>query len=75
MKYGRRTGFTAANLNDWLVGVNEPTPIISTGTILSGDSMSIVKYVSRWKDKGGVQDLKKAQHYLQKLIEVNDEKI
>ena len=34
---------------------------------------NIVKYVSRWKDKGGVQDLKKAQHYLQKLIEVNDE--
>ena len=36
---------------------------------------NIVKYVSRWKDKGGVEDLKKAQHYLQKLIEVNDEKI
>ena len=34
---------------------------------------NIVKYVSRWKDKGGVQDLKKAQHYLQKLIEVSDE--
>ena len=34
---------------------------------------NIVKYVSRWKDKGGVQDLKKAQHYLQKLIELNDE--
>ena len=34
---------------------------------------NIVKYVSRWKDKGGVEDLKKAQHYLQKLIEINDE--
>lgn len=32
---------------------------------------NIVKYVSRWKDKGGVQDLEKAMHYLQKLIEVN----
>ena len=31
---------------------------------------NIVKYVSRWKDKGGIEDLKKAQHYLQKLIEV-----
>jgi len=30
---------------------------------------NIVKYVSRWKDKGGVDDLKKAQHYLTKLIE------
>lgn len=33
---------------------------------------NIIKYLSRWKDKGGVQDLKKAQHYLQKLIEVNE---
>lgn len=30
---------------------------------------NVVKYVSRWKDKNGVEDLKKAQHYLQKLIE------
>jgi len=33
---------------------------------------NIIKYVSRWKDKGGVADLKKAQHYLQKLIEVSE---
>lgn len=30
---------------------------------------NIIKYVSRWKDKGGVDDLRKAQHYLTKLIE------
>ena len=33
---------------------------------------NIVKYVSRWQDKGGVDDLKKARHYLDKLIEVNN---
>ena len=33
---------------------------------------NIVKYISRWKDKGGVDDLRKAQHYLAKLIEVSD---
>jgi hypothetical protein len=32
---------------------------------------NIIKYISRWKDKGGVEDLKKAQHYLQKLIETS----
>ena len=32
---------------------------------------NVVKYVSRWKDKGGLDDLKKARHYLDKLIEVN----
>jgi hypothetical protein len=31
---------------------------------------NIIKYVSRWKDKGGVEDLKKARHYLDKLIEI-----
>ena len=30
---------------------------------------NIVKYVSRYKDKGGVEDLKKARHYLDMLIE------
>jgi hypothetical protein len=30
---------------------------------------NIIKYVSRWKDKGGVDDLLKARHYLDKLIE------
>jgi len=33
---------------------------------------NIVKYVSRWKDKGGIDDLRKARHYLDKLIEVSD---
>lgn len=31
---------------------------------------NIIKYVSRWRKKGGVEDLRKAGHYLQKLIEV-----
>ena len=30
---------------------------------------NIVKYVSRHKDKGGLEDLKKARHYLDFLIE------
>lgn len=31
---------------------------------------NIVKYVTRYKLKNGLEDLKKAQHYLNKLIEV-----
>ena len=31
-----------------------------------------VKYLSRWRLKGGVQDLKKARHYIDKLIEVTE---
>jgi hypothetical protein len=33
---------------------------------------SIIKYVSRWRDKGGVQDLKKAVHFLDLLIELEN---
>jgi Protein of unknwon function (DUF3310) len=32
---------------------------------------NIIKYVCRWKDKGGVEDLKKAKHYLDILISNN----
>lgn len=28
-----------------------------------------VKYIARWRDKNGVQDLRKAIHYIEKLIE------
>jgi len=30
-----------------------------------------LKYLVRYKDKGGVEDLRKARHYLDKLIEMN----
>ena len=28
-----------------------------------------IKYLCRWKDKGGIQDLEKAKHFIQLLIE------
>jgi hypothetical protein len=31
---------------------------------------NVIKYVARYRAKGGVEDLKKARHYLDKLIEV-----
>lgn len=34
---------------------------------------SVIKYVSRWRDKGGLEDLRKARHFLDLLIE-NEEK-
>lgn len=35
---------------------------------------NVIKYVARCSDKGGVEDLQKARHYLDKLIEVNQSK-
>ena len=34
----------------------------------------VIKYVSRWRDKGGIQDLKKAKDFLEKLIEHEEAK-
>ena len=31
---------------------------------------SVIKYVSRWCAKGGIEDLKKARHFLDMLIEM-----
>lgn len=36
---------------------------------LGGIEHTIVKYVSRWQDKGGVDDVRKARHCLEFLIE------
>ena len=33
---------------------------------------NVIKYVTRWKEKEGLQDLQKARHFLDKLIEVNN---
>ena len=33
-----------------------------------------IKYLTRWRDKNGIEDLKKARHYVDKLIEVETAK-
>lgn len=36
---------------------------------------NIIKYVVRWKQKNGIEDLKKAKVYLDKLIELTEHNI
>lgn len=31
---------------------------------------SVIKYVTRWRDKGGIKDLEKAKHFIELLIEL-----
>jgi hypothetical protein len=33
---------------------------------------SIIKYITRWKMKNGVEDLKKAKWYIDRLIQINE---
>lgn len=32
---------------------------------------NVIKYVSRWRNKNGIEDLKKAKHYIELLIELD----
>ena len=36
---------------------------------------NVIKYVSRWKSKHGISDLRKAAHYIELLIELEERKI
>lgn len=36
---------------------------------------NVVKYVTRWKYKNGIEDLKKARHYLDLLIKQEEENL
>lgn len=38
--------------------------------VLTGN---VIKYISRWKSKNGLEDLKKAAWYLERLIEFEEE--
>ena len=49
----------------------QPWDYISDNNIgfLEGNA---IKYLTRWKSKGGIEDIKKALHYVQKLLEVEE---
>lgn len=35
----------------------------------------VIKYMMRWRKKNGLQDLEKARHFLDKLIEIERERL
>lgn len=35
---------------------------------------NVIKYVTRWRDKGGMADLEKAKHYIELLMQLEQEK-
>lgn len=51
----------------------EPIQFIETNE-LGYHEGNVVKYVSRWRSKNGIEDLKKAQWYIERLITIQEEK-
>ena len=82
--YGNTDEMTKPNINDILDNVEHPSHYCRGGiecidaieASLGKDEFTgflrgnIIKYIWRYKDKNGLEDLKKAQWYLNKLIEV-----
>lgn len=46
----------------------EPWNVVNAWNLGYLDGTAL-KYIARWRDKNGVQDLQKAVHFLEKLIE------
>ena len=62
------THYTSKKVQPWEAMEAWMTPEQFAG-FLRGNA---IKYLARCDDKGGVEDLKKARHYLDKLIEINE---
>jgi hypothetical protein len=66
---------TDKRANDYQISGNHyQTPIQHWDFVVANGldywQAAITKYVVRWRHKGGVEDLKKAQHYLAKYMEL-----
>lgn len=62
------THYTSKKVQPWEAMEAWMTPEQFAG-FLRGNA---IKYLARCDDKGGIEDLKKARHYLDKLIEINE---
>lgn len=61
-----------ANMNQ-IGGTHYKTPIEHWDYVVANEipylEAQIIKYLTRWRKKDGIKDLRKAQHFLQKLFE------
>lgn len=52
----------------------QPFEFITRNGLTYGEGC-VIKYVCRWKKKNGLEDLKKARHYLDLIIETEEKRI
>lgn len=62
-----------------VAGAHYLSPIQHWDYVLANDipylEAQVIKYLTRWRKKNGLEDILKAQHYLEKLIEVETAKL
>lgn len=54
-------------------GTLQPWDVITAWNLGYLDGTAL-KYIARWRDKGGLNDIRKAIHFLEKFIEVEEAK-
>ena len=69
----------SANENQ-IGGDHYKNKVIQPWDFIVGNSLGFlegnaIKYICRYKEKGGIDDLMKAKHYLEKLIEIHQSEI
>ena len=57
--------------NHYLKFKIQPAEFINKNGLLWAEG-NVIKYVCRWKDKNGIEDVRKAIHYLELLIEYEE---
>ena len=72
-------GATVNALKEQVGGDHYSKLAIQPVTYINANGLSylqgnVIKYVTRYKDKNGLQDLQKAKHYIDMLIELEDKK-
>jgi hypothetical protein len=60
--------------NHYAKYVIQPTEYIQKNN-MSWCEGNVVKYITRWKDKNGIADLRKAKHYIELLISLEEQKV
>mgnify|MGYP001260803568 CR=1 FL=1 len=68
------SGYSSANSKQ-IAGTHYKSKQIQPWDFIAANNLdffqgNIIKYVVRFRDKNGKQDLEKAKHYLEKLIEI-----
>ena len=66
-----------SNLKEQVGGDHYSKLAIQPVTYINANGLSylqgnVIKYVTRYKDKNGVEDLEKAKHYINMLIELEE---
>lgn len=78
MNYGCVDKTKKSALNKQVAGNHYKNALIQPVVYIHANNLgfcegNVVKYITRWREKGGIADLEKAKHYIELLIEMESQ--